>query len=285
MLNVASLFSGKTFQLVPLKSISSLAAGQDFVWRKVCAPVALCSGRMAFSIGIAKLKGLRATIIGCAIAVVGAVGVALINYVVEHGELPPWSSGALSWLSSLMLIQTPWAFWEILATFLTPCLVFGFLVYYLWRSHSVLVDEFNEQNDVLVDARTCKNRLDKEHSQLKIAHAELLASVELLEVANSDLVTQNSELREAAALAIQPDNKQIEINETCLNVLKAIAALTERDLRADLDNVDSIVKLGKIQTHAALDVLTERQLISMSGNIGGIRYRLTAQGRVYYLEH
>lgn len=245
---------------------------------------ALVDWRFA-TIGIAKLKGLRATIIGGAIAVVGAVGVALINYVVEHGELPPWSSGALSWLTSLMLIQTPWAFWEILATFLAPCIIFGLLVYYLWHSYSVLADEFNEQNDVLTNARANMNRLDKEHSQLKITHAKLLASVELLEVTNSDLVTQNSELREAAALAIQPDSRQIEINETCLNVLKAIAALTERDLRADLDNVDSIVKLGKIQTHAALDVLKESDLISMSGNVRGIRYRLTAQGRAYYLEH
>lgn len=229
------------------------------------------------------MKGLRKTIIGASVAAVGSVGAALVSYVVEHGELPAWSSGALNWLSSLMLIQAPWALWEILATFLTPCVAFGVLVYYLSHSHSALVDEFNEQNDALTDAHANRSRLEKEHAQLKIAHAKLVESVKLLEASNSHLVTQNSELKGAAALAIESENKRLEINDTCLNVLKAIATLTERDLRADLDNVDSIVKLGKIQTHAALDVLKESELVSMSGNVRGIRYRLTAQGRVYYL--
>lgn len=231
------------------------------------------------------MKGLQKRIIGWAIAAMGFVVAGLINYVVEHGELPPWSSGALSWLSSLMLIQTPWAFWELLAILLTPCVVFGVLIIYLWNSYSDIVDDFNEQNDILISAKAAKNKLEEEHSELKVVHAKLLASVELLEVSNSDLVAQNAELKEVAALAIEPDHKQVEIDGTCLNVLKAIAALTERDIRAELDNIESVVRLGRIQTHAALDVLKERGLVDAPGSVRGIRYRLTAQGRVYYLEH
>lgn len=231
------------------------------------------------------MKGLRATIVGGAITTIGIVVAGLINYVVEHGELPAWSSGALSWITSLMLIQTSWAFWELLAILLTPCIIFGLMIVHLWRSYSAIVDEFNEQNDMLKDSQAGKSRLDKEYSQLKITHAELLASVELLEVTNSDLVTQNSELKEAAALAVEPEPEQVEINDTCLSVLKAIATLTERDIRAELDNIESLVRLGKIQTHAALDMLKESGLVSATGNVRGVRYRLTAQGRVYYLGH
>lgn len=233
------------------------------------------------------MKGLHKKIIAGVIAALGLVVAGLINYVVEHGELPAWSSGALSWLSSLMLIQTPWAFWEILFILLAPCAVLGVLIFILWQKNSVDVDDYNEQLVVLRDTKAAKIKLKKEYSDLKDAHDKLAASVEEMKSSNSDLVSKNAELKNEVAeiLAAAVEAKKPEINNTCLNVLKAVAALTERDLRADLDNVDSIVKLGKIQTHAALDVLKESDLISMSGNVRGIRYRLTAQGRVYYLEH
>ncbi len=233
------------------------------------------------------MKGLHKKIIAGVIAALGLVVAGLINYVVEHGELPAWSSGALSWLSSLMLIQTPWAFWEILLILLAPCAVLGVLIFILLQKNSVDVDDYNEQLVVLRDAKAAKIKLKKEYSDLKDAHDKLAASVEEIKSSNSDLASKNAELKKEIAeiLAAAVEVKKPEINNTCLNVLKAIAALTERDLRADLDNVDSIVKLGKIQTHAALDVLKESDLISMSGNVRGIRYRLTAQGRVYYLEH
>ncbi|RXF65424.1 hypothetical protein BKM77_04025 [Pseudomonas syringae] len=166
-----------------------------------------------------------------------------------------------------------------------PCLGFGTLVYYWGRKYDLLVDDYNKQNDLFATTQVARSKLEKENSKLKIAHEKLLESVKALEAANSDLVTQNAELKESAALANELNQKQVEIDVTCLDVLKAIAALTERDLRADLESIDSIVRLGKIQTHAALDVLRRGDLISASGNVLGIRYRLTAQGRVYYLEH
>jgi len=233
------------------------------------------------------LKGLHKKIIAGVIAALGLVVAGLINYVVEHGELPAWSSGALSWLSSLMLIQTSWAFWEILLILLAPCAVLGVLIFILLQKNSVDVDDYNEQLVVLRDTKAANIKLKKEYSDLNDAHEKLAASVEEIKASNSDLASKNAELKKEVAemLAAAVVAKKPEVNNTCLNVLKAIAALTERDLRADLDNVDSIVKLGKIQTHAALDVLKESELISVSGNVRGIRYRLTAQGRVYYLEH
>lgn len=237
------------------------------------------------------MKGLHKNIIAGVIAALGLVVAGLINYVVEHGELPAWSSGALSWLSSLMLIQTPWAFWEILLILLAPCAVLGVLIFILLQKNSVDVDDYNEQLVVLRDTKAAKIKLKKEYSDLNDAHEKLAASVEEIKASNSDLASKNAELKKevaemlAAAAAAAAAAKKPEVNNTCLNVLKAIAALTERNLRADLDNIDSIVKLGKIQTHAALDVLKESELISVSANVRGISYRLTAQGRVYYLEH
>lgn len=56
-----------------------------------------------------------------------------------------------------------------------------------------------------------------------------------------------------------------------------------------MDFFDATVKLRKTQAHAALDVLEKTEQISMSGNVRGIRYRITAQGQgqgqAYYLEH
>ncbi|RMR07141.1 hypothetical protein [Pseudomonas syringae group genomosp. 7] len=235
--------------------------------------------------GGAKLKGLRKTVYGGAAAAIGLFFAGLISYVVEHGELPAWSSGALSWLYSLMTLEAPLALWKVLLCILIPSLGFGTLVYYWGRKYDLLVDGYNEQNDLFAAAQVEKSKLEKENSKLKIAHEELLESVKALEATNSDLVKQNAELKESVALANELNQKQVEIDVTCLDVLKAIAALTERDLRADLESIDSIVRLGKIQTHAALDVLRRGDLISASGNVLGIRYRLTAQGRVYYLEH
>ncbi|QDV97108.1 hypothetical protein FFH90_023530 [Pseudomonas sp. ATCC 43928] len=211
---------------------------------------------------------------------------ALIAYVVEHGELPTWLSTALSGLSSFLRTEVPWAFWETLVIFLTPCAIFGALIVMLLRKNFVDVDDYNAQNDTLVATDAAKNRLEKQHIELKSNHAKLLASVEMLTLSNSDLVEQNEDLKkQVATMAVSTESKEIDVDDTSLAVLNAIATLTERDIRVELDNIESLVRLGKIKTQAALDVLIESGLVSATGNVRGIRYRLTAQGRVYYLEH
>ncbi len=230
------------------------------------------------------MKGFIRKILGGAAAAIGLVIAGLVNYVVEHGELPAWSAGALSWLSSLMTIEVPWALWEVLLVLLVPGLIFCALIYYLGHKYDLVVNDYNKQHDLFEVAEVANSRLEKENSKLKIANKKLLESISALEASSSDLVTQNKKLKESAELTSKPKHKQIDISRTCLEVLMAIAALTESNIRADLDSIDSIVKLGRIQTHAALDVLKECDLVSSSGNLSGIRYRLTAQGRVYYLE-
>ena len=59
-------------------------------------------------------------VFGGAAAAIGLVVAGLVNYVVEHGELPAWSSGALSWLSELMMTEIPWAFWQVILFILVP---------------------------------------------------------------------------------------------------------------------------------------------------------------------
>jgi hypothetical protein len=229
------------------------------------------------------LKGLHKKIIAGVIAALGLVVAGLINYVVEHGELPAWSSGALSWLSSLMLIQTPWAFWEILLILLAPCAVLGVLIFILWQKNSVDVDDYNAQLEVLKTTSAAKIQLEKQHNELTTEHAKLLASVDTLKLSNSDLLAQNEELKKAVAMVNEAKPKDVEINDICLSVLKAIASLAERDIRVELDNIESIVGFGKIQTHAALDILIESGLVSAAANVRGTRYRLTPKGRAYYV--
>ncbi|WPN61725.1 hypothetical protein QMK47_19505 [Pseudomonas sp. P9_35] len=182
---------------------------------------------------------------------------ALIAYVVEHGDLPTWISSALSGLSSFLRAEVPWAFWEILIAFLTPCAILGALIVMLLRKNSVDVDDYNTQNDMLIATDAAKNQLEKQHKKLTSDHAKLLTSVEALTLSNSDLVAQNEELKkEAAGIAISTESKNINIDRTSLSVLNAIATLTERDVKVELDNIESLVRIGKIQSHASLDVLT-----------------------------
>lgn len=232
------------------------------------------------------MKGIWGRVTKWSVGTLGAAGLALIAYVVEHGELPTWLSTALSGLSSFLRTEVPWAFWETLMIFLTPCAIFGVLIVILWQKNSVDVDDYNAQNDILVATDAAKNRLEKQHKELKSDHAKLLASVEMLTLSNSDLMEQNEELqKKVATMAASTESKDIGVDDSSLAVLNAIATLTERDIRVELDNIESLVRLGKIKTHAALDVLKESGLVSATGNVRGIRYRLTAQGRVYYLEH
>ncbi|SEI69232.1 winged helix DNA-binding protein [Pseudomonas sp. NFACC07-1] len=229
------------------------------------------------------MKGIRGKVIKWSLGTLGAAGVALIAYVVEHGELPVWLSKALSALSGLLHMQAPWALWEILLAVLIPCAGLGIVIVILLQKNSVDVDDYNAQLEVLKTTNAAKIQLEKQYNELTTEHAKLLASVDTLKLSNSDLLAQNEELKKAVAMVNEAKPKDIEINDICLSVLKAIASLIERDIRAELDNIESIVGFGKIQTHAALDILIESGLVSASANVRGTRYRLTPKGRAYYV--
>lgn len=232
------------------------------------------------------MKGIWGRVTKWSVGTLGAAGLALIAYVVEHGELPAWLSTVLSGLSSFLRAEVPWGFWEILVIFLTPCFILGGLIVMLVHRNSVDIDDFNAQCDVLDATNASMKRLEKEYLELKSNHESLLASTEMLMVSNSGLVEQNEELKkQIATMVFSAEPKEFDIDEASFAVLNAVATLTERDVRVELDSVESLVRLGKIRTHAALDVLSECGLISASGNVRGTRYRLTAQGRSYYLEH
>ncbi|WP_413791201.1 MULTISPECIES: hypothetical protein [unclassified Pseudomonas] len=230
------------------------------------------------------MKGIWGKVIKVSAATLGAAGVALIAYVVEHGELPTWLSTALNGLSSFFNAQAPWALWEILLAVLLPCASLGVLIVILLQKNSVDVDDYNAQLEILRTTNAAKIRLEKQDKELTAEHSKLLASVEALKLSNSDLVAQNEELKKAVAMVSEAKPKDIEINDICLRVLKAIASLIERDIRADLDNIASIVGVGKIQTHVALDSLIENGLVSASANVRGTRYRFTPQGRSFYVK-
>jgi predicted transcriptional regulator len=211
------------------------------------------------------LKGLRATIIGGSVAAVGSVGAALVNYVVEHGELPAWSSGAFSWLSSLMLIQAPWALWEILATFLTPCLAFGVLVYYLSHSHSALVDEFNERNDKLRLVEITKRRLEKDCIELKSANAELLDENNILKGQSQSIPAE------------QP--AQAALTDRHISILLVLAECENASIITTTENLYERSNLQKVALISTLDDLRDfGYILRISMDIGK-KYQLTASGR------
>lgn len=215
------------------------------------------------------MKGLQKRIIGLAIAAMGLVVAGLINYVVEHGELPPWSSGALSWLSSLMLIQTPWAFWELLAILLTPCVVCGVLIIYLWNSYSDIVDDFNEQNDKLRIAESAKERFEKDHIELKAANAVLLEENKGLKVQNQSMPTKH-----AASPALTDRHSSI---------LLLISECENASVITTMGNLSARTNLQKVALFSTLDDLKEFGYLTPIQVGYDKKYQLTASGRKFVL--
>lgn len=214
-----------------------------------------------------KLKGLRATIIGGAITVVGTFGAALVNYVVEHGELPQWSSGALSWLSSLMLIQAPWAFWEILVIFLTPSMAFGLMIVHLWRTYSTLVDDYNEQCDRLELANAAKERLERDDVKLKAINAALL--------------DENNSLK---AKIHSESHSQTELAERHFSVLLSVAECENAGVVTTIENLSVRSDLQKVALSSTLDDLIASGYIQRISMAYKYKYQLTPSGRKLVLK-
>ncbi|MNN65648.1 hypothetical protein D3C81_1811680 [compost metagenome] len=73
------------------------------------------------------MKGVWGKVAKWLVGIVGAAALALVGYMVEHGELPAWLSRTLNSVSAVLTITTPWAVWELLL----PILVIGGVSVYL----------------------------------------------------------------------------------------------------------------------------------------------------------
>lgn len=101
------------------------------------------------------------------LAGLGAAGVSLIGYVMEHGELPEWMPKVFDWVWSGITVTMPWALWQIMI----PVSIIGGIAAYFLQS---------EGQKIL----RLEDRITALQQQLKKIKGE-----------NSELVTENNRLK------------------------------------------------------------------------------------------
>ena len=213
----------------------------------------------------AKLKGLIRKIFGVAAAAMGLIVAGLVNYVVEHGELPAWSSGTLSWVSGLMLTEIPWAFWQVLLFILVPGLIFCFLIYHLGTKHDALVDDYNEQNNKFRIAKAAKEKLEKDYVELETANTKLLDENSVLKIQNQSIPAEQS--------------TQAALTETHFDILLLIADCENASVIPTISNISARSELTKVALTSTLDDLRDLGYV-LRINIGlDKKFQLTASGR------
>ncbi|QVI77588.1 MarR family winged helix-turn-helix transcriptional regulator [Pseudomonas syringae] len=215
--------------------------------------------------GGAKLKGLRKTVYGGAAAAIGLFFAGLISYVVEHGELPAWSSGALSWLYSLMTLEAPLALWKVLLCILIPSLGFGTLVYYWGRKYDLLVDDYNKQNGRFSIAEVARAKLKKDYVELEATNAKLLDENSVLKVQNQSIPNEQS--------------TQVALTETHFDILLLVADCENASVIPTISNLSARSELTKVALASTLDDLRDLGYV-LRFNMGlDKKIQLTPSGR------
>ncbi|POD34145.1 MarR family transcriptional regulator [Pseudomonas syringae] len=240
---------------------------RGFALEKVFTLATFCSDRIAFLLvwEEAKLKGFIGKVLGGAAAAIGLVVAGLVNYVVEHGELPAWSSGALSWLYSLITLEAPLALWKVLLLLLIPSLGFGALSYYLVRKYDLLVDDYNKQNRKFSIAEAVRAKLEKVCVELESANAKLLDENSVLKVQNQSIPNEKS--------------TQVALTETHFDILLLVADCENTSVIPTISNLSARSDLTKVALTSALDDLRDLAYV-LRFNIGlDKRFQLTASGR------
>lgn len=203
-------------------------------------------------------KGHWAKVIGVPVAVAVVVGQSFIGYVTENGQLPPWMpeklGGIASWLATEMSLPH-WA-----SILIVVCIGGAGALFVRLQSRIA-----REQQTRLV-------QMNKTLADMKIHNA-------VLETASLDLKQQIVEMAQTDK-PVEP-----EISLIGFRMLTAIAFHTNTNASATLANVSNVLGVGKVEAHAAIDILTEHGMV-VSGVTGhGAVYRFTPKGRAYYLKH
>lgn len=235
------------------------------------------------------MKGMWGKTAKCLLAAVGAAGLALVGYVVEHGELPAWLSGLLGFVQNGLTVATPWAVWELLL----PILVMGGVSVALLHREAVKIKEQGDQVDALTnELQSVKSHLrgmEKAHSDLKTAHDGVIQSCSTLEASNTELLAANAELKKNASLASQAVKSDklsaSSLNQEQLSVFGFIGGCLDSGRDVYVDTVVRGLRLSLLTAEDILDALCELKFLERYDSIVEPEYFvLTPAGRSCYLE-
>ena len=186
------------------------------------------------------------------IAGLGAAGVSLIGYVMEHGELPQWMSKVFNWVWSAVTATAPWAVWELMI----PVLIIGVMAVYFLHTEGQKVFRLEGQITAL-------------QQQLKKVKTE-----------KSELLAENNRLK------LQPPPEpeqpaQPTLTDRQRGVLMLIAACENKSISTTSANLLGPSKLQKVTLNSVLDDLRDLGYVSRLNSGFDKKYPLTAAGRKF----
>ena len=223
------------------------------------------------------------------LAALGAAGLALVGYVVEHGELPAWVSELLGLVKDSLTATTPWALWELLL----PVLVLGGVAAVLLNIEAAKIKEQGDQIDALTDKlnflKSHLRDMEKAHSKLKTAHDNAIQHRSTLEATNAELLATNEKLTKSSSSAsktVKPDKlNSMNLNQEQLSAFKFIGERLDSGRDVSIDTITKGLRLSLLTAEEILDALCDLKFVERYDNlIDGESFHLTTAGRSCFLE-
>lgn len=207
------------------------------------------------------MKGRWGKVIGWPLAVAALVGQSFIGYVTENGQLPPWMPEKLGWLASLLSTDIPLPLWTIVLFVVSVSVVLVIGV-----KDAIAVTDQGASIARLQDE--CEKR-----EQRSVA----------LETQKASLMEQLVE--KTQALEAMEAQKAVAVSAIGHKVLATVAKCTDRNVIPTLSTIAASIRVGHVETHAAIDVLIDKGFLSRASYSDGPRFRFTPAGRAFYVKH
>ncbi|MDH0640381.1 hypothetical protein N5D52_26000 [Pseudomonas sp. GD03860] len=234
------------------------------------------------------MKGMWGTVAKGLLGVVGAAAVALVSYMVEHGELPAWLSRTLNGVVSFLTATGPWAAWELLL----PILIIGSVSVRLLLIEAAKIKARDDHISVLThNLQSVSSRLqdlDKMYFSLKAEYGDLAKSHSDLEQSNKDLMELSSALdRKIKASGQDPRPNELyttSLNEEQLSVFEFIGGQMDSGKKVTKETVIRELRISLLTAEDILESLCGYGFIKKAGGMFDAEwYSLSAAGRSCYL--
>ncbi|VVP63711.1 hypothetical protein PS907_00597 [Pseudomonas fluorescens] len=212
----------------------------------------------------------RGWVITGILGVGGLILTPMADSLVKEGKLPDWLAPKVDGFLRFFLLTTPWALWELM---LIVLFIGGVAIFVVHRDSRTIALQANRIASL---SSELKHRIQR-CALLETANADLEASASNLKQSNTALEQQLS--------ALSPAYKDGELSAVVFDMLAAVAMFADKDIRATLLTISSVMAIGNVEAHAAIDVLMERKFLARGGGVRGEYFQLTPAGRAYYLKH
>lgn len=235
------------------------------------------------------MKGVWGKVAKWLVGIVGAAALALVTYMVEHGELPAWLSRTLNNFSAVLTITTPWAVWELLL----PILIIGGVSVYLLLTEAGKIQSRDDQIAKLSKSYQSLNvKLESESRNCVSLQGECESLAEAnarLEASNKELLVLNAELNRKLGVASQVDMTH-ELNSSLLNeeqvsVFEFVGERADAGQKVTKLTVVRDLRVSLLTAEDILDKLCDLRFIKkVGGQWDAEWYVLTKAGRSCFLE-